>query len=123
MSTERTLPAKQQAIAPIGAFMATGNMPGLNAALNQALDAHLTVSEIKEILVQLYAYAGFPRSLNTLGEWMKVLDTRNKRGIEDAPRPRAKPSGADGRCAVRRRRGEPDQAVGRSSHQRLQRLK
>lgn len=85
MSTEHALSAKQQAIAPIGAFMATGNMPDLNAALNQALEAHLTVSEIKEILVQLYAYAGFPRSLNALGELMKVLEARKQRGIDDAP--------------------------------------
>ncbi|KJS29540.1 MAG: hypothetical protein VR64_20520 [Desulfatitalea sp. BRH_c12] len=39
-------------------------------ALNQGLDAGLTVNEIKEILVQLYAYAGFPRSLNAIGTFM-----------------------------------------------------
>ena len=83
MSTEHTLSAKQQAIAPIAAFMAMGNLPSLDVALNQGLDACLTVSEIKEILVQLYAYAGFPRSLNALGELMKVLETRKQRGIQD----------------------------------------
>ena len=83
MSTEHTLSAKQQAIAPIAAFMAMGNLPSLDVALNQGLDAGLTVSEIKEILVQLYAYAGFPRSLNALGELMKVLETRKQRGIQD----------------------------------------
>ena len=57
----------------------------LNAALNQGLDAGLTVSDAKEILVQLYAYAGFPRSLNALGELMKVLEARKQRGIQDAP--------------------------------------
>ena len=84
MSTEQTLSAKQQAIAPIGAFMAMGDMPSLNTALNQGLDAGLSVSETKESLVQLYAYAGFPRSLNALGELMKVLETRKQRGIQDA---------------------------------------
>jgi 4-carboxymuconolactone decarboxylase len=59
-------------------------MPQLNAALNQGLDAGLTVSDAKEILVQLYAYTGFPRSLNALSELMKVLDLRRKRGIQDA---------------------------------------
>src|SRR4051794_13908708 len=83
MNTEQTLSAKQQAIAPIGAFTAMGNVPSLTAALNQGLDAGLTVSEIKEVLVQLYAYAGFPRSLNALGELMKVLETRKQRGIQD----------------------------------------
>jgi 4-carboxymuconolactone decarboxylase len=84
MNTEQTLSAKQQAIAPIGAFMAMGNVPSLTAALNQGLDAGLTVSEIKEIVVQLYAYAGFPRSFNALGELMKVQETRRQRGIQDA---------------------------------------
>jgi alkylhydroperoxidase/carboxymuconolactone decarboxylase family protein YurZ len=60
-------------------------MPRLNAALNQGLDAGLTVSEAKEVLVQLYAYVGFPRSLNALGELLKVVDARKQRGVQDAP--------------------------------------
>jgi alkylhydroperoxidase/carboxymuconolactone decarboxylase family protein YurZ len=34
-------------------------------------------------MVHLYAYAGFPRSLNALSTFMKVLDGRKARGIED----------------------------------------
>ncbi|MDL5598947.1 carboxymuconolactone decarboxylase family protein [Bacillus subtilis] len=79
------LSARQQAIVPIGAAMASSNMPRLNTALNEGLDAGLTVSEAKEILVQLYAYAGFPRSLNALGELMKVVETRKQRGLHDEP--------------------------------------
>ena len=60
-------------------------MPSLATALNQGLDDGLTVSEAKEILVHLYAYAGFPRSLNALGELMRVLEARKKRGIQDPP--------------------------------------
>lgn len=80
-----TLSSKQQAIPLIAAFMASSDMPRLNMALNQGLDAGLTVNEAKEILVQLYAYAGFPRSLNALGELMKVVEARKQHGIEDAP--------------------------------------
>jgi alkylhydroperoxidase/carboxymuconolactone decarboxylase family protein YurZ len=80
-----TLTARQQAIVPIAAFAAAGDMARLNAALNQGLDAGLTVSDVKEVLVQLYAYAGFPRSLNALGELMKVLEARRQRGVEDPP--------------------------------------
>lgn len=79
------LSARQQAIPLIAAAMATSNMPRLQAALNQGLDAGLTVSEAKEILVHLYAYVGFPRSLNALNELMQVLAQRRARGIEDAP--------------------------------------
>lgn len=83
--TSEILSTKQQAIPLIASFMATGDMPKLNAALNQGLDAGMTISEAKEILVQLYAYAGFPKSLNALGELMKVVEARKQRGIQDAP--------------------------------------
>ncbi|CAI8702953.1 carboxymuconolactone decarboxylase family protein [Pseudomonas putida] len=83
--SEQTLTAKQQVIAPIGASMAVGDMSRLHDALNRGLDAGLTISESKEILVQLYAYAGFPRSLNALSLLMKVLEDRAVRGIHDAP--------------------------------------
>src|SRR3954471_10750234 len=83
MTTEQTLSTKQRAIAPIAAATAAGDMPKLTAALNAGLDAGLTVSDAKEILVQLYAYSGFPRSLNALGELMKVVDARKQRGVQD----------------------------------------
>ncbi|EMC2290407.1 carboxymuconolactone decarboxylase family protein [Salmonella enterica] len=84
-SASDTLSDRQQAILPIAAFAAAGDMAKLNAALGQGLDAGMTVSDAREILVQLYAYAGFPRSLNALGELMKVLEARKQRGIQDAP--------------------------------------
>jgi alkylhydroperoxidase/carboxymuconolactone decarboxylase family protein YurZ len=77
------LSAKQRAIAPIAAATAVGDMERLHAALDGGLEAGLTVNEIKEVLVQLYAYAGFPRSLNALGEFMKVLAARKQRGVYD----------------------------------------
>jgi len=80
-----TLSARQQAIVPIAAFAAAGDISRLSAALHQGLDAGLTVSDAREVLVQVYAYAGFPRSLNALGELMKVLEARKQRGIHDAP--------------------------------------
>lgn len=80
-----TLSARQQAIVPIAAFAAAGDISRLSVALNQGLDAGLTVSDAREVLVQVYAYAGFPRSLNALGELMKVLDARRLRGIQDPP--------------------------------------
>lgn len=81
----QALSGAQRAIAPIASAMAVGDMPQLNAALNRGLDAGMTVSDAKEVLVQLYAYAGFPRTLNALGELMKVLDERKQRGAKDAP--------------------------------------
>lgn len=79
-----TLSVRQQAIIPIAAFAAAGNIPRLNQSLEQGLDAGLTVSDAREVLVQLYAYAGFPRSLNAVGELIKVLAAREQRGVKDA---------------------------------------
>ena len=83
MTDDASLSSRQLAIGPVAAAAAAGNMTRLSPALAAGLDTGLTVNELKEVLVQLYAYAGFPRSLNALGEFMKVLDDRRKRGIDD----------------------------------------
>ncbi len=80
---ESALPPGQQSIVAISSFTASGDLEKLKGALNEGLDAGLTVSEIKEILVQLYAYAGFPRSLNGISTFMAVMDERRARGISD----------------------------------------
>jgi 4-carboxymuconolactone decarboxylase len=74
---------RQRAIVPIAAFAASGNISKLGAALEDALSEGLSISEIKEVLVQVYAYAGFPRSLNALSEFMRVTNSRKARGIQD----------------------------------------
>ena len=83
MNAKQTLSAKQRGIVPIAAFTATGDMEKLKTALNEGLDAGLTINEIKEILVQLYAYAGFPRSLNSINTFIGVLEEREQKGIKD----------------------------------------
>ena len=79
------LSPRQQAIPLITAAAASSDMPQLTAALRRGLDAGLTLSETKEVLVQLYAYAGFPKSLNALGELMNVVRAREAQGIATAP--------------------------------------
>lgn len=79
------LNARQKGIIPIAAFTASGDMERLKTALNEGLDAGLTVNEIKEVLIQMYAYAGFPRSLNGIAAFMGVLEERGKKGIKDEP--------------------------------------
>jgi alkylhydroperoxidase/carboxymuconolactone decarboxylase family protein YurZ len=83
MGGNQTLSQKQQSIIPIAAFTAESDINRLKPALNQGLDSGLTVNEIKEVLVHLYAYTGFPRSLNALFAFMKVMDERKAKGIED----------------------------------------
>jgi len=55
----------------------------LDAAIRKALDGGVTVNELKEAFSQLYAYTGFPRSLNALGTLQKVLNDRKASGIND----------------------------------------
>lgn len=79
-----TLNTKQQSIVSISALTAKGDLEKLSIALNAGLDAGLSVNEIKEVLVHLYAYAGFPRSLQGINTLIAVLETRKKNGINDA---------------------------------------
>lgn len=77
------LDTRQQAIITISAFTAMGDMERLKPALNKGLDAGLSVNEIKEILVHLYAYCGFPRSLNGINAFMGVMKEREAKGMKD----------------------------------------
>lgn len=90
-SVENALSNQQQAIIPIAAFAATGDLESLNRELNQGLDDGLTINEIKAVLVQTYAYAGFPRSLNALAEFMRVIEQRKSQGIDDQEGKRSQP--------------------------------
>jgi 4-carboxymuconolactone decarboxylase len=92
---EPELTARQQAIATIAAFTASGELPHLKKALNKGLEDGLTVNEIKEILVQMYAYAGFPRSLNGITTFMAVLKDREDGGITDEAGKEASPLPTD----------------------------
>lgn len=80
---QNRLDNKQQAIIPIAAFAAKGDTEKLAAEIQHGLDTGLTINEIKEVLIQLYAYAGFPRSLNALGVLMGVVEQRQQQGITD----------------------------------------
>lgn len=92
---KNALTKRQQSIIPIAAFTADGDIDRLKPALIRGLDAGLTVNEIKEVMVHLYAYTGFPRSLNALSIFMGVLDERKAKGIEDTAGKEAGPVPSD----------------------------
>ncbi|MEJ7558834.1 MAG: carboxymuconolactone decarboxylase family protein [Pedobacter sp.] len=77
------LDAKQQSIVAISALTAKGDIPQLKSALDIGLNSGLTINEIKELLVQMYAYCGFPRSLNGINTFMNVIQERKAKGISD----------------------------------------
>ena len=77
------LDARERSIVSIASLTAVGDMENLKTELHTGLDNGLTINEIKEMLTQLYAYCGFPRSLNATSVFMAVVQERKERGIKD----------------------------------------
>lgn len=77
------LSKKEQSIAAISMYAARGNQDSLKVILARGLDCGLTVSEEKEVLTQLYAYCGFPRSMGALVTLMNLTKERAAQGIKD----------------------------------------
>src|SRR5699024_4237975 len=91
----QSLSEKQKGLIPIAAYTAIGDLQQLKPALHNGLDAGLRVNEIKESMVHLYAYAGFPRSIRGLNTFMEVLDEREADGIQDERGSEASPINDD----------------------------
>ncbi len=84
MKTANTSLSKQEkSIIAISSLAAKGDLVKLKAELSTGLDAGLTVNEIKEVLMHLYAYCGFPRSILGLQTFMEALSERKAKGIAD----------------------------------------
>lgn len=64
------------AMAVIACNEARGDQSSLTGAIHEGFEAGLTANQMKEALSQLYAYTGFPRSLNALGTLQKVMEQR-----------------------------------------------
>lgn len=86
--SERTL-----LLCACAAWEAIGDLKRLRTAVTTALDKGVTINEIKDAFAQLYAYTGFPRSLNALDTLAHVLDERKSQGItDDEGKPFSRPS-------------------------------
>jgi quercetin dioxygenase-like cupin family protein/alkylhydroperoxidase/carboxymuconolactone decarboxylase family protein YurZ len=72
----QTMTERQKGLAACACLMAQGDLERLEPAVKMALDNGVTINELKEAFSQLYAYTGFPRSLNALGVLNKVLDNK-----------------------------------------------
>ena len=81
----QTLTERQQGLAACACLMAQGDLERLEPAVKMALDNGVTINELKEAFSQLYAYTGFPRSLNALGVLNKVLDNKQPSWQEGKP--------------------------------------
>ncbi len=90
------LDEKQKKIITISGLTAKGDLEKLKTELNAGLEAGLTINEIKEVLIHLYAYCGFPRSIRGLQTFMEVLGERKANGITDELGVEASPITDDG---------------------------
>lgn len=77
-----TLTERQKGLAACACLMAQGDMNRLEPTVRMALNKGVTINELKEAFSQLYAYTGFPRSLNALGVLSKVLEASPRGGLE-----------------------------------------
>lgn len=80
---QSNLTVKEKSIVEISAYASAGDLENLSDVLNKALDNKMTINEINEILIQSYAYCGFPRSLNAISTFINVVNDRKAKGIKD----------------------------------------
>jgi len=86
-----SLSNKEKGLINIAATTASGELTKLKDALNKGLDHGLTTNQIKEGIIHLYAYAGFPRSIRGLQTLMEILEERRSKGINDRTGAEASP--------------------------------
>lgn len=91
INMERNFSMEVMGLAPREAYLAAmascaarDDMEQLAIVVTEALEAGITIGEAKEALIQLYAYCGFPRSLNALTVLWQVTQQRRNEGIVDA---------------------------------------
>lgn len=76
------LDSRSKSIVEISAYIAVSNLDGLKKAMEEGLEAGLSVNEIGELCVQSYAYVGFPRSLLAEGVLTSIVKEADEKGKE-----------------------------------------
>ncbi|MCR5069199.1 MAG: carboxymuconolactone decarboxylase family protein [Prevotella sp.] len=84
-ANSQILTERQKGLAACACLMAQGDLTRLEPAVRTALDNGVTINELKEAFSQLYAYTGFPRSLNALGVLGKALENKQPNWQEGKP--------------------------------------
>ncbi|MEY8781116.1 carboxymuconolactone decarboxylase family protein [Allomuricauda sp. XS_ASV26] len=82
--TRNALDLKSKEIAVVAALTAMGNaQPQLKVHLNGALNTGSSINEIKEVILQMSVYSGFPSCINGMNALKEVLQERSDKGIKD----------------------------------------
>lgn len=78
------LSVKSKEIAVVAALTAMGTaQPQLKVHLNGALNTGSSINEVKEVILQMSVYSGFPSSINAMNALIEVLAERERLGIKD----------------------------------------
>lgn len=82
--TRPGLDLKSKEIAVVAALTAMGTaQPQLKVHINGALNTGSTINEVKEVILQMSVYSGFPSCINAMNALKEVLNERQARGIKD----------------------------------------
>lgn len=74
---------KQKEIVAVSSLVAQGAIPQLKVHFNGALNVGCSVTEVKELILQMSVYTGFPRCINAMNALKDVLAERKSEGIMD----------------------------------------
>ncbi|WP_180268501.1 carboxymuconolactone decarboxylase family protein [Sphingobacterium sp. 1.A.4] len=82
--SRETLDLKSKEIAVVAALTAMGNaQPQLKVHIIGALNTGSSINELKEVILQMSVYSGFPSSINGMNALKEVLSERQRKGIKD----------------------------------------
>jgi len=79
-----TLDLKSKELVVVAALTAMGTAPPqLKVHLNGALNTGSAISEVKEVILQMSVYSGFPSAINAMNALKEVLAEWENKGIKD----------------------------------------
>jgi 4-carboxymuconolactone decarboxylase len=79
------LDLKSKEISVVAALTALGNAePQLKVHINGALNVGCTINDVKEVILQMSGYSGFPTCINAMNVFKSALRQRKEEGINDS---------------------------------------
>lgn len=78
-----SLENKEKEIVAIASLIAQRSIPEMKVHFNGALNTGNTINEVKEVVLQMSAYVGFPKSICAMNALREVLEERKAAGIID----------------------------------------
>lgn len=81
--TRKEVDLKTRELCTVAALTAIGTIPQLKDHINAALNVGNTPEEIIEIIMQMSAYAGFPKAINGVIAAKEVFSEKNLMSVRD----------------------------------------